>query len=95
MRELTLGELRYISESANGWKMDIFMNMSRELTKEEQEQMRSLEEAYVEAFREFYQTALEKDETALSDEIQDAFDETYAVSHPEFYEFPNLLSEKK
>ena len=95
MRDLTLGELRYISESANGWKMDIFMNMSRELTSEEREQMMSLEEAYVEAFQEFYKTALEKDEMAFSDEIQNEFDEAYAVSHPEFYEFPNLLSEKK
>lgn len=94
MRELTLGELRFIDESANGWKMYIYQNMQRELTEEEKNQIHSLAEDYCKAFLEFYKSAVEKNNVVDSDDIHDKFDETYKSSHPDFYNFPSVLMEK-
>lgn len=95
MRELTLGELRCIDESANGWKMYIFQSIQRDLTAEEKKQMNSLANDYCKAFHEFYKSAVEKQDRVDSDDIHDKFDETYKISHPEFFDFPSLLMEKK
>ena len=59
MRELTPGEMRYIYESTNGWRMHIY-SQSQNLTKEDEERMDELEQAYREAFYAYYEAALKR-----------------------------------
>lgn len=90
MRELTTGELRYINESTDGWKMYIY-SKDQEITPEIQQRMRELSTAYKEAFYAFYEAALQKGEVYDSDAVQKDFDEVYGKEHPEFYDVDALF----
>ncbi len=88
---LTLGELRYIDESTNSWRMALVAKAAdkgiREFSSEVENRMVDLSEEYKDAFKDFYEKAKAEDPTKDSVEIQNAFDEEYHKSHPEFYEF--------
>ncbi len=90
MRELTLGEKRFIDESTNGWKMDIY-SRNQEITPEIEKRISELAEAYEDAFYAFYKDALQKEEVLNADAIQRDFDEAYEKEHPEFYDVEALL----
>lgn len=90
MRELTPGELRYIDESVNEWKMYIRIIAKQELTMEDERHIESLAKAYKEAFLAFYKEAVQKDEDANSTEIHRAFNAVYEKEHPEFYDVETL-----
>lgn len=91
MRELTPGEMRYIYESTNGWRMHIY-SQSQGLTKEDEERMDELEQAYREAFYAYYEAALKKGEVQDSDALNREFEEIYEKEHPEFFKKVSLLS---
>ncbi len=90
MRELTPGELRYIDESVNEWKMYIRIIAKQELTMEDERHIESLEKAYKEAFLAFYKEAVQREEDADSIEIHRAFNAVYEKEHPEFYDVETL-----
>ncbi len=88
---LTLGELRYIDESTNSWRMGLIVRAAEkgihEFSPEIESRMIDLAEDYKDAFRDFYEKTNAEDHTQDSVAIQNAFDESYSKSHPEFYEF--------
>lgn len=90
MRELTPGELRYINESTDGWRMYIY-SKKQEMTPEIQERMSELSTAYKEAFYAFYEDALQKGEVYDSDAVLKDFNEIYEKEHPEFFDIDALL----
>jgi hypothetical protein len=59
----------------------------RDFSPEIENRMIDLAEDYKDAFRDFYEKAKSEDPTRDSVAIQNAFDETYCKSCPEFYEF--------
>ncbi len=90
MRELTLGELRYINESANEWEMYIRSLIKQELPPEAEEHMEELAKAYKEAFLAFYKEAIQRGEDGDSIAIHRAFNAIYEKEHPEFFDVETL-----
>ena len=91
MRELTTGEMRMVSESANGWKMVIYQKVGDDISDALRERMSQLASGYVAAFMDFYKKAVEKAGDHDPDDIQSEFDEMYQKEHPEFYDIDALI----
>lgn len=94
MRELTIGELRFIDESTNDWKMYIYSKCRTRDTAELRERINVLSEEYKEAFREFYKKRLEKASFVDSIELKNEFDKVYEKKKPEFYDINTLIGRK-
>jgi len=95
MIELTLGELRYIDESANAWYMDVrrIADSMGDVPEAVKTRISTLQEEYVEEFLEFYTAEKEKSTGLDSVDIQDKFDETWTKKHPDFYDMEKLFAE--
>lgn len=91
MRELTTGELRFIDESTNNWRMYIYSKSGAKAMGGLQEQMNVLSEQYKEAFSEFYKNRIKKDSFADSIEIKNEFDKAYEKKNPAFYDINALI----
>ena len=92
MREISMGEMRYLEESANAWKMEVYGRLKKELTDEEETKIKEMARAYVEAFSDYYKNAIAEDENRDTYDIQSEFDEVYEKEHPEFYDIDALIS---
>ena len=93
MKELTMGELRFLGESADGWKMAVYAKSEGKLSDAAKEKMDRLAEAYVEAFTAFYEEAAAKTDQRDTDELQESFEEVYRKEHPEFFDIDTLIKE--
>ncbi len=93
MSELTIGDLRYIDESVNSWKMQIDMLLqAREPASEDVlKRIDELENLYKEDFSVFFRKAREEGTEKNAVEIQNAFDDEWEKKHPDFYDLEQLL----
>ena len=91
MRDLTIGEVRMISESTNGWKMTIYQKLGDDISDALREKMRQLASDYETAFMDFYKKAVEEAEDQEPEDIQEEFDKMYQKEHPEFYDIDALI----
>ena len=91
MRELTTGEMRMLSESANGWKMTIYQKAGGNISDALTERMDQLASDYEAAYTDYYKKAVEKAGDHQPEDIQTEFDEMYQKEHPEFYDIEALI----
>ena len=88
---LTMGELRFIDESTNTWKMDIKRKAAKmgieELSPGTIDRMFELAGDYKAAFCEFYEKAKEAGDERDNPALQASFNEQYQREHPEFFDF--------
>lgn len=94
MRELTMGEMRMISECTNGWKMMIYQRVGDDIPDALKAKMKQLASDYEAAFMEYYKEAVEKAGDREPDEFLGDFDEVYKKDHPEFYDIDALIGGK-
>ena len=94
MRELTVGELRYIDESVNPWKMQIHSKIENieELPESVFQRMADLEKEFKDRFYEFYKKAVDEGTTLDSDQLLKQFEESFVKDHPEFWDMEALLA---
>ena len=89
----TTGDLGLIDESVRPWQMAINPVLSKmeELPAEISESIRNLSEQYRAELKDFYCTAMDKDNKRLADPIFREFDEKWDKEHPEFYDVDRLF----
>ena len=90
MIELTQGELRDIDSSTSAWftrAKHSVASESGDISDEDMMRIIDMQEAYKEAFKEFYLAAREQGNTGFSGDIQADFDREYIKKVPEFYDF--------
>ena len=93
MKELTMGEERFLSESADAWKMEIYAKSEGELSDALKEKINGMAKAYVEAFTAFYKEEAAKTDERDTDVLQGAFEDKYQKEHPEFFDIDALIKE--
>ncbi|MCR5249687.1 MAG: hypothetical protein K6E50_03685 [Lachnospiraceae bacterium] len=95
MKELTIGELRYINEAVNLWKMLVMRiqcsmdHMPESLT----DKLNRLEQDFQDQFRAYYQKCRDEGSQKSSDALLDDFEEKWEKIHPDFYDFRKLFAE--
>ncbi len=95
MSELTEGELRFIEESTNRWKMNVLRvtEMMDEIPDSVRENIDALEERYKKEFGEFYKAQKGKDEEKDADDLWYEFDNSWDEKCPEFYNVKELFKD--
>ena len=91
MRELTVGELRFIDESTNDWRMYIYSKVDAKVAAELQERLRALSDEYKAAFLDFYKKRVEKETYVDAIETKNEFDKFYEKRNPAFYDINGLI----
>lgn len=91
MRELTAGELRFIDESTNDWRMYIYGKVEAKAAVELKESMNVLSEEYKEAFLDFYKKRIERESYVDGIEVKNDFDKVYKKRNPAFYDINGLI----
>ena len=91
MRELTAGELRFIDESTNDWRMYIYGKVDAKAAVELKESMNVLSEEYKEAFLDFYKKRIEREFYVDGIEVKNDFDKVYKKRNPAFYDINRLI----
>ena len=92
VRDLTMGELRFIDESTFGWKMNIYEKVGRNAPFELLKRMNQLSDAYKKAFLDFYKKRVAY--VLDSVELQNEFDKYYEKINPIFYDINTLIGRK-
>ena len=92
-KELTMGELRYISESTDVWQMALDDEIDRRggVSREKLDHINELRDGYIQEFAEFYKAAIINKQTYDANLIKYSFDEQWANKHPEFFDVEKLL----
>ena len=93
MKELTMGEKRFLNESADGWKMAVFAKAKGVVSEKLDAKMDQLADAYVKAFTEFYTKAAGDAAQTDTDRLQMEFEDVYRKEHPEFFDIDALVKE--
>lgn len=93
MKELTMGELRFLGESADGWKMAVYAKSEGQLSAAARDKIDRLADAYTEAFTEFYKEEASGTDQRDTDVLQERFEEVYRKEHPEFFDIDTLIKE--
>ena len=90
MIELTQGELRDIDSSTSAWftgAKHSVMSETGDISDEDMMRIIDMQDAYKEAFKEFYLEAKKQGDTRFTGAIQADFDREYTKKVPEFYSF--------
>ncbi len=93
MIEFTTGDVRFINEVTNGWRMalDERLYEKGEPSQEVLDRVNSLQKEYQDAFEAYFIKARKSGETGDNDEIKAAFDEEFKKDHPAYYDASLLL----
>ena len=91
--ELTMGDKRFISESADGWKMAVYSKNGPDVSDSLRAKINDMAADYVSSFEEYFVSEAEKNDMIDTDELQQAFDVIYKEKHPEFFDIDALIKE--
>lgn len=93
MIEFTTGDVRFINEVTNGWRMaiDEVLYEKGEPSKELLDRIDSLRKEYQDAFEDYFINARKSGEYGDNDQIKAAFDEEFKKDHPEYYDTALLV----
>jgi hypothetical protein len=91
--ELTTGDLRYINESANSFRMEaeIESGKYKEVPQELKDRIDELGTVFVSEFGEYFRREREAGNTKNADGLLYDFDESFEKEHPEFYDMEKLF----
>jgi hypothetical protein len=94
MYALTTGDIRYIDEVTNAWKMYInpVLNSMETVPEPVASHIEELSEAFREGFFVFFRASMEKDETRLAGEVLGEFMTGWKKEHPDYYDMDQLFS---
>ena len=94
MYALTTGDIRYIDEVANVWKMYInpILNNMDAVPESVESHIEELSVAFREGFFVFFRDSMEKDETHLAGEVLGEFMTGWKKEHPDYYDVDQLFS---
>lgn len=88
MRELTIGELRFIGESADDWLMQVYSRIGQmdDVPEDIDDRIADMQAQFVEGFRQYYTDTRAASDNVDSDVILEDFKVRWATDHPEFFE---------
>lgn len=91
--ELTMGDLRYINESANSFMMEAGMTLGKykEVPQDLKDRIDELKAGFVREFGEYFRKEREAGNTKDADELLNDFDGIFEKEHPEFYDMEKLF----
>jgi ribosomal silencing factor RsfS len=91
--ELTIGDLRYINESANSFIMETNMESGKykEIQQDLKDHIEELKTGFVKEFGEYFRREREAGSTKDADGLLYDFDEIFGEEHPEFYDMEKLF----
>ena len=94
MYALTTGDIRYIDEVTNAWKMYInpVLDSMEAVPESVKGHIDELSEAFRTGFFVFFRDAMEKDETRLAGEVLSDFVAGWRKEHPDYYDVDQLFS---
>ncbi len=92
--ELTTGELRYIGESTDGWRMIVQEAAMQKpgISDAVMDRISKLEDTYQEEFLSFFVREKQSSSSVDADELRSRFDELWNEKHPEFFDMEKLFS---
>ncbi len=94
-KELTTGELRFIEESTDGWRMMVQEAMGKNsgIPDAVMERISELEDSYQEELLNFFVLEKKSSSSINADDIRSRFDEQWNEKHPEFFDMEKLFSD--
>ncbi len=95
MYDLTAGDIRYIEEVTNTWKMTVnpILDSMESVPESVTGRIAELSEAFRTGFFVFYRDAMDKDDTRLAGEVLNDFVTGWRKDHPEYYDVDRLFAE--